>query len=119
MPFPKPCIGAGGPCPTKALTRHSSGRCEHCRRRHWNTRGTTIQRGYGPEHQRLRQQWAPIVEAGGVLCWRCQNPINPGDDWDLGHDDLDRSVYRGPEHRAHNRATKNCRASRMVTPSDS
>jgi hypothetical protein len=106
MPFQRPCIGAGGPCPTRNLTTHSSGRCEQCRRRHWKTRGTTAQRGYGSTHERLRQQWAPIVAAGGALCWRCGRLINRGDDWDLGHDDLDRSVYRGPEHRACNRAVR-------------
>lgn len=29
-------------------------------------------------------------------CWRCGNPIDPSD-WTLGHCDIDRGVYHGPE----------------------
>jgi len=107
----RPCLGTDtARCPTRALTDHRSGRCPDCRRRHWNARGTTTQRGYGADHRALREQWRPLVEAGDVLCWRCGQRIEPGDDWDLGHDDHDRSIYRGPEHRAHNRATKSRRS---------
>ncbi len=106
MSFNRPCIGTDRPCPTRPLTDHRSGRCEQCRRRHWQSRGTTAERGYGSEHERLREAWRPLGEAGDVTCWRCREPINPGDAWDLGHDDLDRSVYRDPEHRAHNGATR-------------
>jgi hypothetical protein len=98
------------PCPTRSLTQHRSGRCPECRRQQWSARGTTTERGYGVDHRALREQYRPLVEAGDVTCWRCGEPINPDDDWDLGHDDLDRSIYRGPEHRAHNRATKSRRA---------
>lgn len=31
--------------------------------------------------------------------------IAPGSDWDLGHDDRERDVYRGAEHQRCNRAT--------------
>ncbi|WP_353107873.1 hypothetical protein [Gordonia sp. (in: high G+C Gram-positive bacteria)] len=64
---------------------------------------TTAERGYGSAHKRLRQTWAPTVEAGGVACARCSRPISPYEPWDLGHDDHDRSVYTGPEHRRCNR----------------
>jgi hypothetical protein len=66
--------------------------------------GGTTARGYGAAHQALRRRLAPDVTAGNVACWRCGQPIQPGQPWDLGHDDADRSQYRGPEHRAHNRA---------------
>jgi hypothetical protein len=68
-------------------------------------RPNSSKRGYGKRHKRLRAAWAPQVAAGGVRCSRCGEPIAPSEPWDLGHDDGDRSRYRGPEHRACNRAT--------------
>lgn len=64
------------------------------------------QRGYGEAHRRLRLQLAPIVESGRAQCWRCGEAIGPREEWDLGHDDHDRTRYRGPEHVACNRATR-------------
>lgn len=61
-------------------------------------RGTTTERGYGPDHKRLRAFWAPFVAAGSIICWRCGRRISPGSPWDLGHVDGDKSRYRGPEH---------------------
>lgn len=68
-------------------------------------RGNTTDRGYGSTHQRLRAEWAPFVDAGDVDCWRCRLPIDPVEPWDLGHDDDDRTIYRGPEHVTCNRST--------------
>lgn len=76
------------------------------------SKGSTTQRGYGASHQAQRARWTPKVEAGQVNCRRCGLRIHPGQPWDLGHDDHDRSKYRGPEHRGRecpaggNRATK-------------
>jgi hypothetical protein len=67
---------------------------------------TTTQRGYGHAHQRLRKKAAGRVAAGLENCWRCGKPIHPDEDWDLGHDDHDRSITRGPEHLKCNRGTK-------------
>jgi hypothetical protein len=60
--------------------------------------GTNSQRGYGYQHKKLRKQIAPQVDAGNADCWRCRGRIHPGQEWDLGHDDDDRTKYRGPEH---------------------
>jgi hypothetical protein len=61
--------------------------------------------GYGFRHQQLRKQIAPKVAAGKALCDRCGRAIAPGEPWDLGHLDSDRTRYAGPEHRRCNRAT--------------
>jgi len=60
---------------------------------------STAQRGYDTRHNRIRERLKPLVLAGGVKCARCGLPILPGQAWDLGHDDQDRSRYTGPEHR--------------------
>ncbi|QLF83884.1 polynucleotide kinase [Gordonia phage Moosehead] len=64
---------------------------------------TTTQRGYGARHQNMRKRYEASVRAGNATCWRCGQPIKPDGDWDLGHDDNDRSKYMGPEHVTCNR----------------
>lgn len=69
-------------------------------------RGTTTARGYGYRHRKLRDHIAHQIRNGApIICWRCNEPIPAGTPWDLGHDDHDRSIYRGPEHIRCNRAT--------------
>lgn len=75
---------------------------------------STTSRGYGSTHQAVRRAWAPQVAAGTVDCARCGERIPPGAYWDLGHDDHDRTIYTGPEHRACNRATQT--AARRADP---
>ncbi len=41
------------------------------------------------------------------MCWRCGLLIARGAPWHLGHDDLDPSYYRGPEHEACNVGASN------------
>lgn len=62
-------------------------------------RGTPTQRGYGAAHTRLRATWQARIDAGETIhCWRpdCDTRL-AGRIWQLGHDDHDRSQYRGPE----------------------
>lgn len=77
---------------------------EHTRERD-KARGNSNQRGYGYAHQELRKAFVPEHKAGTLICWRCREVIPPDEPFDLGHDDDDRTIYRGPEHANHcNRA---------------
>ena len=95
----KVCLEPG--CPT--LTRAT--RCTQHERAKDRARGSAAARGYGRAHKAKRASWAEVVAQGGVSCWRCGELIAPGDPFDLGHDDIDRTKYRGPEHVQCNRAT--------------
>ena len=64
-----------------------------------SVRQSTTARGYGSAHQALRKKVAALVASGNAVCWRCRRPILPWMQWDLGQDDYDRTVYRGPENR--------------------
>ena len=61
-------------------------------------------RRYGRRHRELRAEWVPLVDAGGVRCARCNELIEPGSRWHLGHDDVFPKMYSGPEHPACNEA---------------
>jgi hypothetical protein len=73
-------------------------------------RPSPAERGYDANHRRLRRKVKREVEAGQAYCWRClsegktreQAFIPPGSQFHLGHDDHDRSIYRGAEHVACN-----------------
>jgi hypothetical protein len=67
---------------------------------------STVFRGYGVEHKRMRAYLAGIVAGGQVPCARCGRKIAPGEPWDLGHLRGDRSRWGGPEHRRCNRDTR-------------
>lgn len=95
----KICLEPGCPTPVDGT------RCDVHRREREQQRGSRQERGYDAAHDRLRAQWAPIVATGTVRCWRCHQLITATDAWDLGHDDHDRSIYRGPEHVRCNRST--------------
>jgi hypothetical protein len=81
-------------------------RCTRCTRNRDAARGTTTQRGYGhADHQVWKEAWRPHVEAGGILCWRCDEVLNPADPWDLGHNEQHPSRPALPEHILCNRGT--------------
>lgn len=83
---------------------------------------TRQQRGYDAAYDAERRAWQRRLDAGEVvLCWRCleeqsvETVIDPRE-WDLGHDDLDRTVIRGPECRGPNRATSSRRPTGVREP---
>ena len=96
------CAATRCPHLVPASTRH----CPTHARAHEARRGTTTQRGYGTEHQRLRAMWQARLDQGErVACPTCGKQVSADPKlWDLGHDD-DRSRYLGPQHVACNRAT--------------
>ena len=67
---------------------------------------------YGHRHRQIRKQWATVVNAGGVNCWRCGTLLQPGQPWDLGHVD-GTDQYAGPECRPCNRGTAATRGNKM------
>lgn len=90
-------------CPVPGCPKLTTGgRCQPHAAEQDRARGSRQQRGYGPDHDRLRAQLDPIVQAGQAICMRCTQPIPPGP-WDLGHTD-DRTTWTGPEHPKCNRA---------------
>jgi hypothetical protein len=40
---------------------------------------------YESVHKKERKRWIRRVRAGGVVCWRWGDPIDPSARWDLGH----------------------------------
>jgi hypothetical protein len=62
-------------------------------------RGRRAARGYDTEYDRQRREWEKRLARGErVACWRCRRRIMPRDEWNLGHDDDDRTIIKGPEH---------------------
>lgn len=114
MTRPRPCVGHRGTCLARALTTHNTGRCQDCRRKQEQARGSREQRGYDHRHRQLRDLYKPIVQAGRATCWRCGQPITAGSAWDLGHQP-DRSLPAKPEHQRCNRATNTGGRSTIAT----
>lgn len=90
-------------CPTPGCpTLVDSGSCTRCSRTKDKARGTRQERGYDAVHDKLRADLQRSLDAGQVIyCWRCRlkgvlTKIDPTN-WHLGHDDQDRTTYRGPE----------------------
>jgi hypothetical protein len=53
-----------------------------------------------PKHRRERARLQALLRAGEILtCWRCRGPIALVSELHVGHDDDDRTIIRGPEHR--------------------
>ena len=95
MPRAKhPCAEAGCPTPVP----HGTSRCPTHTRDRDRARGTTKARGYTGQHRTTRDALTPLHQAGALTCWRCGEPIAPNEPMDLGHDDHDRTITRGPEH---------------------
>jgi len=53
---------------------------------------------YGKAHRRLRAQWKVKVDAGGVRCCRCRQPIEPHSRWHLDHVPGFVDRWQGPAH---------------------
>jgi hypothetical protein len=49
-------------------------------------------------HKTLRRRLAPVVATGTVKCARCDELIEPGEDWQLDHRDDGRGGWLGPTH---------------------
>lgn len=104
-------------CPRCRAKLPSSERDAHLQAHRNAEKPSSSARGYGEEHRRLREQWAPLVAQGTVTCARhslgqCQladrpeGPlILPGERWQLDHVDGDKTRYLGPSHSECNQAT--------------
>jgi hypothetical protein len=93
MRAPRACATPG--CPVIVTSGHCSA----------HARPGPRARGYDRAHDRMRQQYIEHMRSGGrVTCWRCGGRITNPADMDLGHDDTDRAITRGPEHRHCNRS---------------
>ena len=79
-------------CPT--LIPAGSRYCSEHERAYDRARGTKRERGYGPEHRRLRAAIVASMQAGETIrCLDCGIALTPTT-FDLGHTD-DRTGYRG------------------------
>jgi hypothetical protein len=101
----RPCLD----CPTLIA---SGSRCTSCERKRDRGRGTRQNRGYDAAYDATRRDYQRRLDQGErIWCWRCPeldrppHLIEPGSDWQLGHDNHDRTIIRGPQCAATNEAT--------------
>lgn len=87
-------------CPYAASGRYCPAHNRECEQQ----RGSREARGYDHAHRELRKAFIPEHTAGALICWRCREIIPSNEPFDLGHDDVDRTMYRGAEHRRCNRS---------------
>lgn len=72
--------------------------CNEHKRLISKARGTTTQRGYGHQHQKLRHEWEIRIAHGAQpTCPRCHQPIRFGQPWQLDHN-RQRTGWLGPSH---------------------
>lgn len=107
MPVMKACPEPG--CGTPVI----KGRCDKHRRQHEQRRGSRQKRGYDTAYDREHRAYQRRMNNGErFICWRCkaeqgiEHEVDPRPGrWHLGHDDVDRSIIRGPECPPGNLAT--------------
>ncbi len=66
--------------------------------------------------QRRAALVAQLKRDGYLTCWRCGEPIHTADDMHVGHDDFDRSITRGPEHKMCNLSAAGKSAHGLLNP---
>jgi hypothetical protein len=68
-------------------------------------------------HPQRRAALIKQLERDGFLtCWRCGDPIYTADNTHLGHDDFDRSITRGAEHKACNLRAAGLKVHGLLNP---
>jgi hypothetical protein len=66
-----------------------------------------------PEHRAKVKEYKALQADGLASCWRCGRWLGPGMEMHAGHDDHDRTVYRGPECGTCSRNTAARRGNRV------
>ena len=87
--------------------------CNEHKRLTSKARGTTTQRGYGHQHQKLRHEWEQRMAHGAQpTCPRCHQPIRSGQPWQLDHNSQ-RTGWLGPSHTRCNEQAGQANSTRM------
>lgn len=97
-------------CPTSGCgSLTEGGYCTRCTRDREQARGTRQERGYDAAYDEARRVYERRMARGEVFtCWRCAelgrpHPVDPSPGaWQLGHDNDDRTIIRGPQCAASN-----------------